>query len=127
MDVSNLKPSPATSKAAGAASPAAPRGRADRAGFPVDVAVTAAEAAVARPAPEAGDHSDRIERSEELTHAVLEQTEGLARLAPPTQERIDEYRAGLAAADSASRTALETAASGLLSGELFFARTALGS
>jgi hypothetical protein len=122
MDVSNLKPAPATSKAAGAASPAAPHGRADRAAFPVEVPVAAAEAAAV-----AGDRADRIERSEELTHAVLEQTEGLARLAPPTQERIDEYRAGLAAADSASRAALETAASGLLRGELFFARTALGS
>jgi hypothetical protein len=121
MDVSNLKPAPATSKAAGAASSGATRGRADRAGFPVDVPAAATETAVA------GDRADRIERSEELTHAVLEQTEGLARLAPPTQERIDEYRAGLAAEDSASRAALETAASGLLRGELFFARTALGS
>ncbi len=70
---------------------------------------------------------DRIERSEELARSVLEQQEALARLAPPSQERIDEYRAGLADADSVARSSLETAASGLLRGELFFTAGAPGA
>jgi len=82
-------------------------------------ATTSAGARVAQ-AAESGDGSDRIERSEELARCVLEQKDSLARLASPPQEQIDEYRAGLADAASVSRSSLETAASGLLRGELFF-------
>jgi hypothetical protein len=114
MDIARLPSAPAGSAGA-ASSTCAP------------VTAASAAAAFARAPLEAGDGSDRVERSEELASAILEQKDGLARLAPPPQERIDEIRAGLADADSVSRSSFETAASGLLRGEPFFAPASPGA
>ena len=114
MDIARLPSAPASSTGATSST-----------GTPANA--PSAAAPLARAPLEAGDGSDRVERSEELAAAILEQKEGLARLAPPPQERIDEYRAGLADADSVSRTSFETAASGLLRGEIFFAPASPGA
>ena len=119
MDIARLPSGPASSTGAASSTAASATG--------APAAAASAAAAFARAPLEAGDGSDRVERSEELAGALLEQKDGLARLAPPPQEKIDEFRAGLAGADSISRASFETAASGLLRGELFFAPASPGA
>ena len=119
MDIARLPSAPAGSAGATSSSTGAPA--------TAPSAAASAAAALARAPLEAGDGTDRVERSEELASAILEQKDGLARLAPPPQERIDELRAGLAGADSVARSSFETAASGLLRGEPFFAPASPGA
>ena len=119
MDVSNLTPAPTSSGATGTA---ATRARTDRVPFEAGTVHAPKPEAPATTRPVLGSShvADRIERSPELQQTLAELKLGLVRSPEVPNDQIGALRQQVATGSLASNGAFETAALGLLGGELFF-------